>query len=360
MYFLPDPSDLLSFSGNRAKHKHKGRETAAPRPAANEIVRVERRGDQVFTERREEAHGGAENATERAAGHESRCQNNAALANAAAVLAAGFFRAPVDEMRQDAAGKDGRSEPQRKIDAQREDHGGFAEHFKNERNKGADAKEHIGDRLAAHEAHDKSLHDGGLRRGQNLARVTGRSFAKLEGVGEQDDGEAGGDGSRGNAEKLDLLLRRGRGAEPVTDFEVGDELARCAQGGAHHARNRHDEEHAGGAGEAKVEQHHRGDNDREHGHAGGGIVGRGGDGVGGHRGKEEREDEREDQAEHQNGPGDLQAAEEDGDAESGGHHAEKDGENRDIAIGAPGVRGFAVAEGVQRDAKTSRQRCAAI
>ena len=57
------------------------------------IVRVERRLDEVFVECREEAQGRAENAAQRAAGHESRGQNDAALANAAAVLAAGFLRA---------------------------------------------------------------------------------------------------------------------------------------------------------------------------------------------------------------------------------------------------------------------------
>ena len=61
---------------------------------------------------------------------------------------------------------------------------------------GADAKEHIGDRLAAHEALDQGLHDGGLRRGQNLARVARRGFAELEGVGEQHDGQARGEAPR--------------------------------------------------------------------------------------------------------------------------------------------------------------------
>ena len=92
---------------------------------------VERRGDQVFAECREEAHGRAENAAQRAAGHESRSQNDAALANAAAVLAAGFLRAAVDEMREESAGKNGRGEAERQIDAEREDHRGFAEHFQN-------------------------------------------------------------------------------------------------------------------------------------------------------------------------------------------------------------------------------------
>ena len=62
------------------------------------------------------------------------------------------------------------------------------------RDEGAHAEEKIGDRLAAHESDDQRLHDGGLRRGENRARVAGRGFAELEGVGQQDDGEAGGGG----------------------------------------------------------------------------------------------------------------------------------------------------------------------
>ena len=270
------------------------------------------------------------------------------------------FSERVDEVREESAGEDGRSEAQRQVDAEGEDHGGFAEHLQNQGDQGADAEEKIGDRLAAHESHDQRLHDGGLRRGENLARVAGGGFAELEGVGQQDDGEAGGDGRGNDADELDLLLRGGRGAEPVAGLEVGDELAGDAERGADHARNGHDEEHARGAGEAEAQQHHRGDDDGEHGHAGGGIVGRGGDGVGGHRGKEEGEEQREREAQEEDGPGDLKAPEEDGDGEGAGDDAEKNGGKGDVAIGALGCVG--VARNGRRAARCrrSRRRRAAI
>ena len=99
-----------------------------------------------------------------------------------------------------------------------------------------------------------------------------------------------------DAEELHLLLRRRRGAEPVAGLEIGDGLAGDGQRGADHAGDRHHEEHAGRAGDAEAQQHDGGDDDGQHRHARHGIARGGGDGVGGHRSEEEREEQRQHEA----------------------------------------------------------------
>ena len=63
----------------------------------------------------------------------------------------------------------------------------------------------------------------------------------------------GGDGGGDHAQELDLLLRGGRGAEPVAGLEIGDGLAGDGERGADHAGDRHHEEHPGGAGDAETQ-----------------------------------------------------------------------------------------------------------
>ena len=50
----------------------------------------------------------------------------------------------------------------------------------------------------------------------------------------------------------------------------------------------------------------------------------------------------------------MQLSIEDGHGDGAHHHAEQYGDDRNIAVGALHMRGFAVAEGVQRDAERSR------
>ena len=207
-------------------------------------------------EARDKAQSRAEHAAERAAGHESRGQNDAALAHAAAGFAAGFLCAAIHEVREEAAREDGRGERERQINAECENHRRLAEHFKNYRNERAHTEQKISDRLVAHKSDDQRLHDGGLGRGENGARVAGSGFSELEGVGQEHNGEPGSSGGGQDAKEFGLLLRGWSVAEPVAGFEVGHELAGDAQRGAHHAGNGHDEEHARGSGEAEAQQHH--------------------------------------------------------------------------------------------------------
>ena len=199
-------------------------------------------------------------------------------------------------MRQETADQGGRVQLQRQVHAKSEDQRGDAQHLHDDGDGGARAEEDVSDGLAAHEALDERLHDRGLGRGQNDARVAGGGLAELKSLGQDDDGEADGDGGGDDAQELHLLLGGGRRAEPVAGLEVRDGLAGNRERGADHARDGHDEEHAGGAGEAEAEQDDGGNDDGQHGHAGDGIAGCGGDGVGGDGGEEEREDQSQGEA----------------------------------------------------------------
>ena len=107
-----------------------------------------------------------------------------------------------------------------------------------------------------------------------------------------------------DAEELDLLLRRGRGAQPVAGLEIGDRLAGDRERGADHAGDRHDEEHARSSrrrrscssttDEMMIVSIVMPET---------GIARGGGDGVGGDRGEEEREDQRQHQADQEDGSG---------------------------------------------------------
>ena len=103
----------------------------------------------------------------------------------------------------------------------------------------------------------------------------------------------GHDRRRDDAQELHLLLRRRRRAQPVAGLEIGDGLPGDRKRRAHHARHRHHEEHARGARKPEPQQHHGRNDDGQHGHARHRIPRRGGDGVGGHRREEEREDQRQ-------------------------------------------------------------------
>ena len=96
-----------------------------------------------------------------------------------------------------------------------------------------------------------------------------------------------------HAQKLHLLLRGRRRAQPVARLEIRDGLPGNRKRRAHHPRQRHHEEHARGAGEAEAQQHNRRNDDGQHGHAGHRIARGGGDGVGGDAGEEEREHQRQ-------------------------------------------------------------------
>ena len=137
-----------------------------------------------------------------------------------------------------------------------------------------------------------------------------------------------------DAEELHLLLRGGSGAEPVAGFEIGDGLAGDGERGADHSGDRHDEEHAGGAGDAEAQQDDGGDDDGEHRHAGHRIARGGGDGVGGDGGEEEGEEQRQAEADEHDCPRDRQMAEESRDGDRAHDDAEQDGDHRHIAVGA--------------------------
>ena len=175
--------------------------------------------------------------------------------------------------------------------------------------------------------------------------------AELEGARQQHDGEPHRHGSGNHSQKLDLLLRRRRGAQPVAGLEIGDGLARNRERRAHHAGDGHDEEHAGGTGDAEAQQHDGGNDDGEHGHAGHRVARRGGDGAGRHRGEEERKQQGERHADANDQRRRRQAAQQDGHAQGADHHPEQDGHKGDIAIGTLAGNGLAAAERVHGHAK---------
>ena len=131
----------------------------------------------------------------------------------AAMLAARLSRALVHQVREESAGQNRRGQLQRQINSQGEDHGRKAEHLQHHGDHGADAEQHIGDRLAAHESRHDGLQCGGLRRNQHLAQVAGRGLSELEGLGQQDDGQASGDGRA--TTPMNFTFSCAEGVEPI-------------------------------------------------------------------------------------------------------------------------------------------------
>ena len=69
--------------------------------------------------------------------------------------------------------------------------------------------------------------------------------------------------------------------------------------------------------------------------------------------KKNAEEQRQRQAHGDHGPRNMKVSEERGHCDGPQHHAEEDGEDGNVTVGAFRVRRFAVAEGVQRDAERS-------
>ncbi len=107
-------------------------------------------------------------------------------------------------------------------------------------------------------------------------------------------------------------------------------------------------------GEAELQQHDGRDNHGQQRHAGSRIVGGGRDGVGGHGGEEEGEEQGQSQSDQNHAPGDMQLAVKDGDRNRTHDHARQYAEYGNVAVGPFHVRGFAMAESMQRDAERPR------
>ena len=134
-----------------------------------------------------------------------------------------------------------------------------------------------------------------------------------------------------------LLLAR-RGAEPITNLEVGDERASHREGGADHASHDESGEHATGTTQSDGHHDHRGEDERHERHATHGVGAHDGDGVGGYGGEEEGDERHE----HDAYEGEEHVAihhakpeedERDDDGEDGG---DADESEREVTLGALG------------------------
>ena len=179
-------------------------------------------------------------------------------------------------------------------------------------NEGTDAVEQPGCALARHERFYHRSHGAGLRGGHHVG-VVGCEAVSL--VQDHDDTAHSGCADQ-DAQELECFLVLGRAAQPVADFQVGDEGTGTGEGGADYAT--HDEGSHHAAGSLQTHQYHDdGRKDERHEcHATDGVTAHNGNGVGCHGGEKESDDSHNENAH-------------DGEQQIASHHVEVEEEGRD-------------------------------
>ena len=289
---------------------------------------------------------GADHAHNGAAGQQTRSEQGALFA--AQLVESLVFAAVLDEPGQEAAHEEGQVELQGDEHTQGEREGGHAEDVEEDGQHGTDDVEQPGSLSAEHQGLDDGGHCVGLRGHQG-------AFACVAvGVGEQHNDGAHGQGRHERAHELEGLLLEGRGADPVTDFQVGDEAAGHRKCRADDAAHHQGDDDAGAALEAHGGEDERGENERHHRHSRHRVGAHRGDGRGGHGCEQEGEQEDHQDAHDHLQRVHLHPAQDEEDGHQHNHHgkADEDDLHRDVALGAQhGVVGARLLAGLEGHAQ---------